>query len=565
MPNAPTATNPRTGGHYTAKQDADGTWSIFNVPIFAELPEGERRNKAAIGAKWMREAVQMAKVRQSEGYEAPLHIYHHDGAHQTRPAGRVILREVKQVMYEGEPTYTVFADFTKVPADVFELIESEQLPYRSVEVHDWDKPEIASVALLDDEVPFFKLAMLTIGLRIPWEPAATAFRATTKVKSQFRGYVPAKNRQGALILFRMEEKPKREGEGDQPDDTKLGQHFEGANCAGCGSNMVCAACNAGSQRPAYRSKNFSKVVALFAELFPKKTKKEASGVEDKDEHKTDDEGHENPTRGENEPPKEGKDPKKPGAEMGDKPSCPKCGSPMSCPTCDGGDVQAAEQQAAEEGMLMNILRLLSEIQNTNNHIAQRLGLDLTKDVEPPKQEDRKPVEQKLKEETMPPTPTPGPITATEVVIGGQKLTEDGIKLLAESAAEVASLKKKDADREAKEKLNALITDAFDQLKSWPLTDKIRADIKAVAADAGEKGLKTFVEAFKNAVPKDPPSTLEQATSGTVSNDDPVMAKFAALSPEKQVKAKQLARDYDTSLKGKITASKEAFIRANLGV
>ena len=46
------------GGSYTAEFDAtDGTYTIKNVPIMAELPEGARQNPTVVGASWFQKAI----------------------------------------------------------------------------------------------------------------------------------------------------------------------------------------------------------------------------------------------------------------------------------------------------------------------------------------------------------------------------------------------------------------------------------------------------------------------------------------------------------------------------
>lgn len=224
-----------SGGRYTAKQEADGKWSVLDVPIFSELPAGERRNEKAIGREWMEAAVKAAKVRAAEGYEAPLHVFHHDGMHQTVPAGRVVFKEVRDVTYEGKLRAAVIVDFVAIPQDIFARIEREEFPYRSVEVHDWDKPEIASVALLNDEVPFFKLAMLTIGTKVQYEDMVTAVQAYSRTAGgavaaiPFAAYCAKKDRRGAAILFKFDQpegKGPKEGGAetdDQPKKPKPGE------------------------------------------------------------------------------------------------------------------------------------------------------------------------------------------------------------------------------------------------------------------------------------------------------------------------------------------------------
>lgn len=148
---------------YSAEQDPeDGTWTIKNVPIFAEVPKGERNNDEPIGKPWMLRAIEKAKERKSEGYTPPLHVHHHGTEKNTSRAGTFKLRRVGTIKHDGKKVTALFADLTKVPDFEFQRIKAGELPYRSVEVFNWDEPEINSLALLDDEVPFFRFPNLNV-------------------------------------------------------------------------------------------------------------------------------------------------------------------------------------------------------------------------------------------------------------------------------------------------------------------------------------------------------------------------------------------------------------------
>lgn len=148
---------------YQATQNSDGTFNIHDVPIFAEMKAKERGNENAVGRTWMEAALKKAERRRvQDGYLAPAHIHHHGDEKPTRRAGFFMLTRVERTPYEGKPRWTLFADLVNVPPDVFAEIKSGALPYRSVEFM-WDQPpEIHSLALMPDEVPFFRFELLTI-------------------------------------------------------------------------------------------------------------------------------------------------------------------------------------------------------------------------------------------------------------------------------------------------------------------------------------------------------------------------------------------------------------------
>ena len=147
---------------YTFSENDDGTYTIFNVPIMAEVPADEKGNKRRVGKKWMVAAVEKAQKRQVEdGYKAPLHVDHH-GKGNTEPAGFVMPKVVGRFTYEGRQVWAVFADL-EVQPEVMAKVKAKALPYRSVEIFDWGKPEINSLALLSDEVPYFRFPVLRLG------------------------------------------------------------------------------------------------------------------------------------------------------------------------------------------------------------------------------------------------------------------------------------------------------------------------------------------------------------------------------------------------------------------
>lgn len=208
----PQTTEELPGGSYTADQNQDGTWNIRGVSIMGTIAKGVRRNKKPVGAAWMRQAVLMAQARKKERYLAPLHVYHHedDGQRAIR-AGYFMLTHVGMARYEGKETPLVFADFLRIPEDIFRQIEAGNLPYRSVEVHDWTKPEINSLALLPDEVPFFRLEMLTVNTKpgeahapapLPKSHARPPSGTSIAVHSRLSGETA-----GGIALFRLEGSP----------------------------------------------------------------------------------------------------------------------------------------------------------------------------------------------------------------------------------------------------------------------------------------------------------------------------------------------------------------------
>lgn len=156
------------GGRYRFSANDDGTYNIHDVEIMGEMASHARMNPKPVGAKWHQRAVDRAKLRAKEGYVAPLHVYHHgDGDGRTERAGFVLPTKVGTTVVGGKKMATIYADLQRIPAAVFERIKNGELPYRSVELPPWThEPEILSLALLPDEAPHFKFALLKPGEEI---------------------------------------------------------------------------------------------------------------------------------------------------------------------------------------------------------------------------------------------------------------------------------------------------------------------------------------------------------------------------------------------------------------
>lgn len=153
---------PINGGQYPADQNADGTWNIRGVPVFAE----HERFGHAFDAAWIAAAVTRAAEQYHAGYVAPLHVGHHPSLRVER-AGYFLLTgsDVRAFGASAEPVAVALADLLSVPAHVYARIRAGELPYCSVEVlrENFDDPEIKSLALLEHEAPYFPFPLITVG------------------------------------------------------------------------------------------------------------------------------------------------------------------------------------------------------------------------------------------------------------------------------------------------------------------------------------------------------------------------------------------------------------------
>lgn len=172
--------NARAFKGYRASKNADGTWNIFDVPIYAAnvrdfglMPAIDKKTGEIVpeqmivahDAEWLGSAIATAQLDYEErGYRAPLHIHHHGKGEKVEEAGEIMPRYVKKTLYEGKLLDTLFADLHNVPNAAYEMIKARRLRYRSVEcpMSMKDRPEIKSLALLPHQPPHFKLPPLVV-------------------------------------------------------------------------------------------------------------------------------------------------------------------------------------------------------------------------------------------------------------------------------------------------------------------------------------------------------------------------------------------------------------------
>tara|TARA_R110002110_G_scaffold152407_1_gene345093 strand:- start:805 stop:2184 length:1380 start_codon:yes stop_codon:yes gene_type:complete len=168
------------GPRYRADQANDGSWTIYNVPIFSVHTDDRGGEPLEFDTKWLKRALKKGLLRHAEGYYPPLHIRHH-GDSGVEAAGKIRFTHLSSHPHGGDQIPTIFADLIGVRPEVYQKIRRGELSYRSVEILDIDSPEIDSLALLDDEVPFFRYPLLRIGQeRARKKTPALAYKARGK-------------------------------------------------------------------------------------------------------------------------------------------------------------------------------------------------------------------------------------------------------------------------------------------------------------------------------------------------------------------------------------------------
>ena len=159
---------------YRAEQASDGTWTIYDVPVFASHTDDRGHEDVEFSSRWLKKALRKASIRADEGYLPPLHVRHHGDPEGVTAAGKFRLTRLGTIDHGGEKVTALFADLVGVRPKVYEAIRRGELSYRSVEILDVDVPEIDSLALLDDEVPFFRFENLRIAEETPQKTRAAA-------------------------------------------------------------------------------------------------------------------------------------------------------------------------------------------------------------------------------------------------------------------------------------------------------------------------------------------------------------------------------------------------------
>lgn len=151
------------GHSYPAYIQRDGAYQIRGLDIFKAC---ERMNPSTkqvdhFDEAWLEDAVRKFNERKnSEHYLPPVHVGHNTPNGNSKEFAGFMdnLRMDKDA--NGIPTLR--ADLVNIPAPQFAEILGKRRPYRSVEINFPAKREISSLALLDTEVPYFKMPLTIV-------------------------------------------------------------------------------------------------------------------------------------------------------------------------------------------------------------------------------------------------------------------------------------------------------------------------------------------------------------------------------------------------------------------
>ena len=198
---------------YRTERNPDGTVTIFDVPIFSAHDEKRGEEELSFNASWLAGALKAGTQRQEEGYLPPLHVRHHGDGSPVEAAGKFRVTRVGTIEHGGKLVPTIYADLVSVRPQVDERIKKGELSYRSVEILDVNKQEIDSLALLDDEVPFFRFPLLRVAESV--EPLSNDTRIVTLAQG---GPILAYSQAGASrqVLSRYKETTMADLKGNAP-------------------------------------------------------------------------------------------------------------------------------------------------------------------------------------------------------------------------------------------------------------------------------------------------------------------------------------------------------------
>lgn len=211
---------------YTARREADGTFTILDVPIMVEHTPPEDKTKY-LGRDWMTECIKFDKALQAvNDHKGRVHIRHNGEISPASGKGFLELTDVKKIklaeqkqldpkdpskveinIVEKDALYSNLRGFSEM--DVQAMAE-KRWPYRSVEFARSLAPQIMGLALLETEPPFFKLPILTVD-KIENDGKFVKHEAMQPALATYSSQAHH------AVLFRIDEAEEKKPEGEKPD------------------------------------------------------------------------------------------------------------------------------------------------------------------------------------------------------------------------------------------------------------------------------------------------------------------------------------------------------------
>lgn len=195
-------------------ENADGTWTMLDVPVFFECERGDDRYDAG----WIGAAFDRLREWEGVGHFPPITIGHRR-RDNPEPEGAGWFKATRVGDFEGRKA--IFADLV-LNERAWREVSAKRLPYRSVEStmpsRD-EEPEIDSLALLEN-APYLKMPM-TIPKGSRGVTGATAARVTAPAGGATLSPVMAFAAYGGRCqIFSEAPMRKRKFEADKPGDAE---------------------------------------------------------------------------------------------------------------------------------------------------------------------------------------------------------------------------------------------------------------------------------------------------------------------------------------------------------
>ena len=160
------------GGRYRAAEGADGLWTIFDVPVFADTKRTFKANGGVIDRTWDRawqeKAVETAHRRKAaNGFLGRLHVHHQGGPEKPEPVGFIDPVGVGEMEFEDGKKAVTRVNYVGLSRSVMKRFVDGEFAYASAEIPMDGRTEFSSVALLPVAPPWHKLPPQTIGEVVP--------------------------------------------------------------------------------------------------------------------------------------------------------------------------------------------------------------------------------------------------------------------------------------------------------------------------------------------------------------------------------------------------------------
>lgn len=154
----------KVGFEYEWAKMPDGTYKLFNVPIFQETVDKRGGKNKKYTRKDLEQIVNLHNELQNKYQHAPsVHWGHNSRAEgEKEKLGEAVNFRLGELFGKA----TIFCDIESIEPKIFEKIKKGKLPHVSVEIPHTDPPRIGSIAFLSSNTPYFTLPNIRAGKEV---------------------------------------------------------------------------------------------------------------------------------------------------------------------------------------------------------------------------------------------------------------------------------------------------------------------------------------------------------------------------------------------------------------